>query len=494
MQRNGQPPANQISDFIMMMLLAVIQSGNMLRLQGFLRTGEELLSMSPESKRLLLQKYAEQHANLSQRQVRSITSRQLQRLKSYGLYAFLFAKLFGKQQLQPCQMKVRSDLLRHLMTKCIPRIRISPIRMSEYPVKQVWQVTGSFVYDPSGYIYNGRGDWSLYHHQITAIASHSKESLIALMHSDGNVWIGKIGDPGNLFRLIHSPTKEDEKATAITFHPFENIIAVAFRACIKVYKISPSLEHKLHLTLSFYDSGYFCPKPKFSANTLDWNPAGTLLTAISKGNLSMCFFLTTDTIEVIGGFNCGTKYAELISFEKGDISPSYSCFSRDGNLVMTGYSDGTLMTRRAVNTKDKGVSLSNSKITNNLLREEIVKIVPDPHNHSVFAIEVKAGLSHTVVLIVLVNHDGSVTITATIPDAKSPHFHEDWLLVSSGNRILFHRMNRCNIPCLVTEFHLQDIGTMLVNIDVFCVKPTPNGVMLYNCVGSKLYMAKITLQ
>jgi WD40 repeat protein len=369
--------------------------------------------------------------------------------------------------------------------------------MLKEPVKPAWQLTGSVVYyDPSGFMYNGRShNWSECHHHIIAITSHSTQPLIALMHSDGNVWIGKTGDPAdNLFQQIHSSKNEAEKATAIAFHPSGNLIAVAILAQIIVYEISPALKPELHLTLSFYELGYFCPKPKFSANTLDWNPAGTFLTAISAGNLSRCFSLKPDTNEVIGGFNGGMKYAELGSFQKGDIPPSCSCFSVDGGLVMTGYSDGTLMTRSAGET-DKGLTLSCSKIMNQFLPGKVDQIVPHPHNSSVFAIEVAPPFSlKTNVLIALVNHDGSVTIFATIQDAKSPYFHKDWLLVSSGNKILFHHMNRCNIPCLVTEFHLQGNGTMRVEIDAFCVKTAPDGkIKLYYSLDGKLYTAEITL-
>jgi hypothetical protein len=263
-----------------------------------------------------------------------------------------------------------------------------------------------------------------------------------------------------------------------------------------VYEISPALKSKLHFKASFYESGYFCPKSKFSAKTLDWNATGTFLTAISAGNLSMCFYLKPDTNEVIGGFNGGMKYAELRSFQKGDIPPSCSCFSVDGGLVMTGYPSGTLMLRSAVHTVENGLSLSCLKISENVFPGQIVKIVSNPHDPSVFAIQVTAEWSQTSVLIVLVSHDGSVTITATIPDAKSPHFHKDWLLVSSRNKILFHHMNRCNIPCLVTEFHLQGNGTMRVEIDAFCVKTSPNDktILYYSSDGkSKLCTAEIAL-
>lgn len=111
------------------------------------------------------------------------------------------------------------------------------------------------------------------------------------------------------------------------------------------------------------------------------------------------------------------------------------------------------------------------------------------------------GLSFTTLLDMSITTemtDGSVTITATIPDAKSLHFHEDWLLVSSGKRILFHHMNHCDIRSLVTEFYLQGNGIFRVEIDAFCVKTAPNGkTMLYyshNWGGSQLYMAEITFK
>jgi hypothetical protein len=486
---SAKPPATQYCYFIMMMLLGNYQilSGNMSRLQGFLRTGEELLHMSDKSKQSLWREYAEQHANLTQRQRR--------KLMLFRFRAFLWARLLGKQSSQHAGIRLHLGVLRHLMTKCIPRIRISPIRMPERPVKEAWQLLGSVVYDPSGFMYNGRNhDWSPYHRHITAITSHSKQPLIALMHSDGQVSIGKTDDSYNPFLVIHYP-KKGEEATAIAFHPSREFIAVATLACIIVYKISPYLKPELHFKVSFYESGSFCPRSQFSANALGWNSDGTFLTAIAKGSLSVCYFIDPVKIQVIGGFHGWTKYAELCLFRE-DILPDCSCFSVDGKLVMTAYPDGTLMVRSAEHTVVKGLTLSCLKITNKFLPGQVGKIVPHPYNPSVFAIGVSRGWSHSSVLIVLVDHDGSVTITATILDAKRPHFHKDLLLVSSGNKILFHRMNRCNIPCLVTEFHLQRNGTMHVEIDVFCVIKTPDGkVMLYYAHDGKsnLCTAEITL-
>jgi WD40 repeat protein len=470
-----------------MMLLGNYQilSGGMLCQQVLLRRGEKLLLMSDESKRFLLQTYADQHANL--------TPRQLQKLKNFRFRAFLWARLLDKQSSQHAGIRLHLGVLRHLMTKCIPMIWISPIKMPESPVKPAWQLLGSVVYDRSGYFYNGMyHDWSLYHQHITAITSHSKHPWIALMHSDGQVSIGKKDDLYNLFLVIHSPKNEDEKATAVAFHPSREFIAVAIRARIMVYKISPSLKPELHDTLSFYELGYFSPKK--SANRLNWNLTGTFLTAISKDDLSMCYFIDPDKIQVIGGFNGGTpNYAVLRSF-RDDISPNCSCFSVGGNQVMTGYPDGTLLVRSAVHTAEKGLNLTCLKILNNFLPGKIDNIVSHPHDSSVFAIELTAGWSQTSVLIVSVNHDGSVTIIATIPDAKSPHFHEDWLLVSRENRILFYKMDRCNTPYLVTEFQLPDNGMMIVRIGAFCVITTPDGkVMLYYSISgnSKLYKAAL---
>ena len=297
--------------------------------------------------------------------------------------------------------------------------------------------------------------------------------------------------------MIYIPREDNEKASAIAFHPFDSKITVAISARIILYNISPSLNPELHCVVSFYESaGYFCPRPKFSADNLVWHSSGTLLTASSTGNLSMCWSFDPATSKFSNGFNGGTKYAEICSFKK-DMSPDLSCFSVEGKLAITTYSDGTLVTRGVVITEDKRISLICLKITKQSLPGRIVNIVPHPHNPSVFAIQVKAGWSQTSVLIALVSPDGSVTITATIPDAKSPHFHEDWLLVLSRKKIRFHHMNRCNIPCLVTEFHLQVNGILHVEIDTFYVIKTPDGkIMLFytDDEKSKLHIAEIKLK
>jgi hypothetical protein len=491
MQRSGhpiaKPPPKQKCDFIVMMLLAATQalSGTILRQTGFLRTGENLLLMSQETKKSLWKKYAEPSTNLTSRQRLAIMNSRLRDL--------LLARLVGKQSWQHAPMRIPLEVLCHLMTMGIPRITIYSNRMPEKPVKPTWHLTGSVVYDLSGYIC-AYGGWSPYNSTIKAITSHSRQPWIAVMHFDGKVWIGIKGDCENLFHLVHSPITDTEKATAISFHPLKPLIAVAVNARIMVYKISQSLKPELHFKASFHESGYYCPRPKFSADSLGWNLTGTFMTAISKGNLSMGFYIKPDTTGVIGDFYGGINYAGLRSIGE-DISPTCSCFSLDGKLVITGYDNGTLLTRRAEQT-DMGFTLRNLMLMNQFLTGKVDQIVPHPHNHSVFAIGMSRGLMHFYVLIVLVNDDGSVTIIATIPNAKSPHFHEGWFLVSSGEKILFHKMNRCNIPCLVTEFHLQGNGPFGVRIDAFCVITAPDGkVMLYYSISgeSKLCTAKIAL-
>ena len=482
MQPHGKPPpgGEQSCTFILFMIYAAHLSGNMLQQLGLLMTGKELMPMSPESRQSLLRKLAEQLANLTQNQRRKLIESRFR--------AVLVARLLGKQSWQRAPMRISVVVLHHLMTKCIPRIRITPIRMPEYPVKQGWQLTGSVFYDPSGYIAD-RGNWSQYQSSIKAITSHPRQPLIAVMHSDGKVWIGRKGE--NLFCLIHSPNTDAENATAMEFHPRENIIAVAIRGCIMMYKISQYLKPELHFKILFHPDPGFCPSTPRSANELGWNQNGTFLTAISEGKLSKCYFLDPITLKVKGD----TDYAVLRSLQE-DLSPSCSCFSSDGKLAVMVYSDGILMTRSFVET-EKGPSLVCSKKVRDFFpKHSINNIVSHPNKPSVFAIEVKAT-SSTCVLIVHVNHDGSVTITATIPDAKSPHFHDGLFFVSRKNKLLVHRMNSCNIPCLVTEFHLRNSGTFSYDIGAFFVSTTPNGeVILYyssRCGGSKLHMAGISL-
>jgi hypothetical protein len=468
--------------FILFMILAAHQSGKMLQRQYLLNANAESWSLSATSIQQLMKNLADQSANL--------TLEQRRKLINIRLHAFLVARLLGKQSWQDATMRIPVKVLHHLMTTCIPRIRIAPFSMPEKPVKPAWQLTGTVVYDSSGYIC--RGEWSPYHWSIKAITSQCNQHLIALMDSNGLVWIGNADYSEKLFHLLHFPKTNDENATAVAIHPFENIIAVAIRGYVIMYRFSQFLKPEFLLRVLFHENpGSFCPSPpQFSANELGWNQDGTFLTAMSGKNLSKCYFFNLDPFKV----KYDTVNAVLRSFRE-DISPSCSCFSLDGKLTVTGYHNGTLMTRSFVNT-EKGPSLVCLKIIRDFVpNNSIENIVPNPYNSLVFAIEAKTRF-YTCVLIVCVSHDGSVTITATIPDAKSPHFHKDWLLVSSRNKILFYKMNRCNIPCLVTEFHLKNSGSFLHDIGTFFVKTSPNGkdILYYTsrCGGSKLHMAEIS--
>lgn len=490
-QPHGQLPL-QIFYFIELMLLAAsLPSGNMLQRQGFLKTGEELLHMSQESRRCLLQNLAEQRANL--------TSKQRQKLIQSRLRAVLVARFLGRQSWQHAGMtlQIRVDILRHLMTAGIPRIRITPISIPrKQPTISYWHLpgpSGSVIYDPSGYICDG--SWSQYSASIEAITTHPRQPLIALIGSDGKVWIGKLDDPKQLFHLIHDPKPIEKllccRVKTCAFHPSRDYIAVAITGFVIIYKIETSLQVTLVSKIRFHeDPIYFCTcPPQFSACELQWHPSGSFFTAISDRGLSKSFLLDPVT------FNCKgeSRYAYLYSFPAGHVPPSCSCFSENGSVAVTGYADGTIMIQFVEKNSD-GISFRCLKIINKRLPgHSIKKIVPHPCYPSIFAIATtsSSGWNYSVHLL-KISPDGSIKILETIQNARNPCFYEKWFLVSSGNRILFHhQMNGDKIPVLMTEFHAQ--GT----IGPFILTSANGKVRVYcsrGCGGSELHMVEITLQ
>lgn len=486
----GQPLGKQLRDFIIFMIFAVTRSlsGNMLPWQGFLRTSEELLLMSPESRRYLFEKMAEQRSNL--------TPRQRRKLLQSGPRGVLYARLLGKQSLRYPQMKIPVHLLRHLMTMGIPRISITPIEQPKKPYIQGWQLTGSvYLHPSSGYICNN--GWSQCYASIEAIRTDPRQQLIALIDSDGKVWIGKIDCPKNLFRLNHDPkSKENERATTCAFHPSGRYIAVGVKGYVLIYEISQILQSKLLKKIRFYEDtwGYSTCPPQFSADELEWDSTGTFFTAISSRNsqnLARIFLVNPINFDVKGEMKHSYLFSIANSMAKGYFPPLCSCISPDGNLVATGYEDGAFMLRKIERTVG-GFSLNLLKVTNELLPPDhsIKKIVPHRCEPLVFAVETTSRWSTSVHLL-KANPDGSVMIIATIPNAKSPYFYKNWLIVSSGNRFLFHQMNSDNIPFLVTEFQAQG------PVRSFHVVTTGNDPikLLYShmCGGSKLHMAEIML-
>jgi WD40 repeat protein len=436
--------------------------------------------MTPASISLLLRKLAEQRANL--------TPKQRRKLIQHRFRAVLCARLFGKQSWQDHPMKIQVHVLRHLMTMGIPRnMIVIPLSILQKPgAMQSWLIKpGSGFFYPSGFEYKSEEWISSCFTQITQITTHPRKPFIAITGSDGRVWIGKIGDPKHLFRLIHNHhSKENERATTCAFHPLGDHIAVGVTGYVFIYKISsPSLDSELLKKVRFHeDPGYFCTlPPQFSPCEIQWHPSGTSFTAISHRNqgLSRAFVFKPETFDVTGE----TTHAYLFSILKSHTSPLCSCFSADGKFVATGYSDGNIMHRK--------VDHKEGRITSVLPDgNSIEKIEFNPHDPSILAIQTRSRGQNEVHLL-KTSPDGSITILQTFENARYFRFDYNMFLLQNGNTITFYLMNSDNLPVKMTEFESQNgpIGSFSLT--------TLNGeVTLWysHMCQSKLHMAELKVQ
>jgi len=462
MQPHGQPHGQHTYYFIKLMLLAVTcsLSGNMLQMQGLSRTGKALMPMSQESARSLLQKLAEQRANL--------TSKQRRKLLQYRLRVVLCARFLGRKGYPHTKMMISVDVLRHLMTKGIPRqLRITPLTIPQNPCAR--QISSSFFRNEyiTGYCVQGQSFPS----RIVYMTAHPSSLLIAVTGSDGKVWIGKTDDPRNMYCLLYNPSNESMFAKTCEFHPLKDILFIGITGYILVYNTSTC--EILQRVRFHQDPGYFCTMPpKFSASKLACHPTGKYITAISDSNNGLSRAFVVDPLTLI--VNGETRYAYLCSFQKGHVPPLCSCFSPDGSVEATGHTGGIIMIR-SVGEEDKGngFDLQLKKITEieSLKKDLIISIKFHSTDNSVFAMKSRSGTnffsSDYAVHLLKIAPDGSVKIIQTFLDTSDSDdfcFYEKWFLVSNGYSIVFYLMSVDNIPVKMTEFWSQGmIGSFLLN-------------------------------
>jgi len=456
--------------FILQMLFAVHLSGNMLQQQGLLRG----TILSPASIPLLLRKLAEQRANL--------TPRQRRKLIQSRLHVVLCGRLLGRQSWQHSPMNIPVHVLRHLMTMGIPRqIRITPLSIPQ-------KLSSTF----SRGDYNV-GDWTQsFPSSIENMTTHPCEPLIAITGSNGMVWMGKIDNSKQMFRLIHNPkSTENERAKTCAFHPLGGHLVVAITGYVLIYEVSSSsLDSKLLPKARFHEApNYFCTRPpQFSACDLQWHPSGTFFTAISDRNWGLSRRFDVDPVTFAVKFE--TKHGYLFSMANGHFPPLCSCCSSDGKFVATGYPDGKIMIQELEDNGSRSV-LKFLKITGVLpAGRTIEQMQYCPSNSSFLAIKTSFTFPNEVHFLKIAP-DGSIKIHHTIPNATGFHFNENLFLVSSGNRITFYLMNSDNIPVKMTEFQSQgSIGSFLLT------SVNGNVTLLYShrCGGSDLYKAEITFE
>ena len=470
-------------EVIYKMILAAHLCGDMLQQQGLLRPREEIMCMTPASRRFLLQNLADQRANL--------TPRQRRKLIQHRFRAVLCARLFGKQSWQDYPMKIQVHVLRHLMTMGIPRnmivIPLSILQKPHWPYFSFSDPDSSFFH-PDGFEYNSRTGWT---HSFSCgfvhMTTHPSKPFIAITGSDGRVWIKQIGDKTNSFYLMHAlKSKEDVCATTCAFHPSENYVAVGVPGRVLVYEFSSSslfIKCKMVIEIKFFeDPGYFCTRPpQYAPCEIQWHPTGESFTAVSgrNGNLSRKFILDRKTFQATSELT----HAYLFNFDKGHIAPLCSCTSPDGTSVATGYSGGKFF-------------INNSKLDPKSLTVQSVlpadcsikRVEYNPLDPKIL-VALSSSRDCDGVYLLKISPDGhTITILHSFLDAMDFQFYDGMFLLLNGNTITFFRLNSDNLPVKMTEFK-STVG----RIGSFCFTTLNEVVTLWysSHSNSNLYKAEI---
>ena len=218
-----------LSQFILLMILAAHQSGKMLQRQGLLKSNAESWSLSAMSMRQLMEKLADQSANLTPKQRQKVVMRQLG--------AVVFAKfLGGNKSGQPNRIMLQLPDLRHLMRMGIPRqiqINLEPrLDLSHEMIMSVLNSlqNESVVFDPTGALWKTTiQDRQLitksYSHFIQSMIMHITKEFYAVMTKDGCVYIGRTDCPHRMLVSIYQSSLE-ARATTIAFDSSQNMIVV----------------------------------------------------------------------------------------------------------------------------------------------------------------------------------------------------------------------------------------------------------------------------
>jgi hypothetical protein len=428
--------------FILWLIFAAQQSGNMLQQQGLLRTGEEIIFMSQKSKRSFLQKFADQQSKL--------TPKQRQKLIQSRLRAVLVARFLGRQSWQHCPIRIPPYLLRRLMTMGIPRqMMIRSIELPKKPICSYFPFLDSIsgLFHPSGFEFNSRNGWTdSFSCGLKQITTHPCKPLVAITGSDGRAWVGRNGDPQGLFVLMHDLNHERNNcATTCAFHPSGNFVAVGVCGFVLVYEISFSLHSiscKLLMSVSFFqDSGIFCTRPpKYAPCEIEWYPTGDSFTAVSKrdGNLSRRFEIDFKTLKA----KYEMRHGYLYSFKEGQFAPLCSGISSDGTCVATGYSGGSILV---------GDSQPLRLMSDD---HSIEKIKFDPCNPLIIVIKtITRSMTGHEVHILKISPDGlTINIIYSFQHAESFCFYAGMLIIKYREMITFFRLNGDNFPLKMGEF------------------------------------------
>jgi len=476
------------------MILAASLSGKMLQEKNLLMSHQQFLYMDLDSiNKLLLQMLEEQPFNL--------TPKQQQKLKLFVFRAFVFAKLCGKQSFDHCKIRIPPKVLRHLMTKGVwKQMRFTPVKYPRTNLAEMRKITNSFPMQ-SNYVFRTRDGLLVDQYKAEAacrtikyMTSHPFHPFIALIDHIGQVWVLKMMGGGELIRLIHDPVHVmcHEEASTCVFRRDRLELVVGVTGSILIYGFSDCLAHMdLKKRLNFSENpltssrGFSTRPPNFTAHQISLHPASESFTAISHSGLALVYYLN-DNLDPI----CTRKYGYFELYKKGEIKPLCSCFSKDGNLVVAGYQDSTIMHTKVDNQKE-GLAFQPLRFIKVLDRKyDIKKVQLCPRDPSILAVQATSNLSNEVFLMRLSQEDNSCEIMQAFQNAVDFIFNEDtFLICEDRNMITIFVWNRDNQ--LVKLLAYKSPIFQLFNSFVLT---TVNGetILFYSLTGSSvIYRAEI---
>lgn len=449
--------------FIWLMILAAHQSGKMLQRQGLLKANAESWSLSATSMRQLIEKLADQSANLTPKQRQKVVMRQLG--------AVVIASFLGKQSWQDVPNRIPFHVLRHLMTMGIPR-QIPGIIQLAIPRITCDFMRDLFASSPQNTVFldQQRFEWSsasrsgTYSQHIMHMTVHPNKTYHAMIDGWGNVWIGRTDCPNRaLFRIYDGYLKGDDSATTCTFHSFKRILAIGFTGKVGFYEFSDSLDSmvcRVEVRISSRTQ-------KYQVSKIQSHPFKTIFTVISPCNPAKLLLLNS-RFEVTSE----SEILPTVSSSPRRSPPFCSCFLLDEKSIFTGHSDGEVYwwsishKRNNINIRIKKLI----KVLDDGCRIEKIEVHPlDPSILAIFA----DCQGFNRVFIVRISPDGSSSqILQRFSGASHFQFYGKFFLVQSGKLITLFLFRSDNNLVKVFEFQSQ-IGSI-----VSCVLTTANGESL----------------
>ena len=478
------------AEFPFALLRATSHTSKLLGRSGLLNSGTQILPMSPASMQELMLKFAEK----PNKSIHFIPKHRLDVIGRTFL-AVLLAKLLGKQSWQIHPVRIQLHILRHLMTKRIPRQRPGILqqqipRISCEYMRKLFASSPpkSVLLDNLGFSWKTESRSSLYSQFIKHMTKHPnpKQPFIAMVDMWGQVWIGRTDCPDQkLFLIYDGYLKRDDSATTCTFHSYKRILAIGKTGEVLIYDFSDSLDSMV----CRQRVDFSLRSEKLSVSEIKSHSHKTIFTVVSHFSsnvLTMAFLLNSKFV-----VTSEAQISARLPLSAGNNPIFCACFLPDGpngESVATGHRDGkvSLWTLKHVGNRIDMLYKQTMKFLDDGYRIEKIDVCPI--NPTILALYAeRQGVNY--VYVVRTSPDGSSTqiIGRFLCAHRFQFFDKFLLLIQIGGSIELHLLRDDYKLVKVLEFTPRS-GQI-----ESCVLTTLNGegIIRYSLRGSA---AQYTLQ